>query len=357
MSPAVRTYSLSALSSLTSTTEAQMLDTQNGGSYPPLTLNDSIWDSDPLYVSAFAAEPKGVPSSDGEGPFPEFRPEGDGRWYRNRQQAHRDVSAARQRTPSSQQPAPQQATPQKASDLIAPLIDQFADAVTRELGDRLKAALRANLDASNLETLVARTSAKKNDDSPGGGDNDDDSAAGSTTPLQLPQDHRGWPREQPRRGGAQKVFPPSSDDFPRYEGAEVAAEMDEMRQTVANMVMRLSTLEGRQRALQGKMAKLDSAWGGDASQMSLAIAELQHVVASGGPHHAEFGSLRGQLIALAHSIDKLDKRTSTVERRLVPAVPPVSVDVNASSKQQQRSPADGGPKKPLGHHHHQSHHH
>mmetsp|Transcript_7942 Transcript_7942/g.26069 ORF Transcript_7942/g.26069 Transcript_7942/m.26069 type:complete len:178 (+) Transcript_7942:872-1405(+) len=82
------------------------------------------------------------------------------------------------------------------------------------------------------------------------------------------------------------------------------------------MVMRLSTLEGRQRALQGKMAKLDGAWGGDASQMSLAIAELQHVVANGNPHHAEFGSLRGQLIALAHSIDKLDKRTSSIERRL-----------------------------------------
>lgn len=267
---------------------------------------------------------------------------------------------------------------------MAPLIDQFAEAVTRELGDRLKLALRANLDASSLETLVSRTASLKKGDDNNSGENDDDSAGGSTSPLQLqnPQDPRQQQWTHPRRGSGGKF--PSSDaesfssphtTVTRYhESAEVAAEMDEMRQTVANVVMRLSTLEGRQRALQGKMAKLDSAWGGDASQMSLAIAELQHVVASGGPHHAEFGSLRGQLIALAHSIDKLDKRTATVERRLSSS-PQVDLNVataTATAKQRSASGASaasasssgggGGDKsssasslKPL--HHHQTQHH
>lgn len=143
----------------------------------------------------------------------------------------------------------------------------------------------------------------------------------------------------------------------------MAAEVDDMRQTVANMVMRLSTLEGRQRALQGKMAKLDSAWGGDASQMSLAIAELQHVVAQNANGHSEFGSLRGQLIALAVALDKLDKRTTSIERRIGASTggstdggggPPQGTIVDGLSP-----PSSGGTKASSGSgkHHHQSYHH
>ena len=90
-----------------------------------------------------------------------------------------------------------------------------------------------------------------------------------------------------------------------------------MRTDLASALSRLSTLEGRQRALQGKMAKLDGQWGGDCTQMTNAIAELQrHQTLTGAQtdfvaHHGrDLEALRGQFIALAHTLDKLDKRTA-----------------------------------------------
>ena len=296
ISPAVRTHSLSALSSLTASDS--MPDALHGQ-----TLNDAIWDSEPLYVSSLAAEPKGVPTA--EGPFPEFRPEGDPRWYRSRRQAPEAPKV------SSSQP--------QAGDLVSPLIDNFADAVSRELGRRLRRALTANVEPESLESLLASTSRSlssssslsqqqqqqrpHNNNNERGGDDDDRSSS----------DHMmngtGYQHRRKRT-----VALPRVDN--NSESENLSADIDDVRQTLSNVVMRLSTLEGRQRALQGKMAKLDSAWGGDASQMSLAIAELQHVVANEG----SFGSLRGQLIALAHSIDKLDKRTTSLERnKIVPS--------------------------------------
>lgn len=139
-----------------------------------------------------------------------------------------------------------------------------------------------------------------------------------------------------------------ADDEPRQQGVAASLPRDEtrteeekkednVRPVVANLVSRLSTLEGRQRALQGKMAKLDANWGGDASQMSLAVAELQQRNSLDAT--AELGSLRGQLIALAHSIDKLDKRTAAIERRLNSAAPTVTIDGYSRESPDRHHPA------------------
>lgn len=239
----VRTHSLSALSSMGTGVES---------------LNGTIWDAQfPFNVPAFAAEPKGVQPDADASSFPEYRPE-DTRWTRR---------------------LSEEAQPPQSRDLLSPLISQFADALAREMGDRLRDSLAVNTEPEALERF-ARSARDRLDD-------DADSSS------------------------SRRRSPPPEPKTPEKKD-------DDVRAAVASMASRLSTLEGRQRALQGKMAKLDSQWGGDASQMSLAVADLQHYVSTQRqrPADADIGSLRGQLIALAHSIDKLDKRTAAIERRL-----------------------------------------
>ena len=79
---------------------------------------------------------------------------------------------------------------------------------------------------------------------------------------------------------------------------------------------------GRQRAIPGKMAKLDGQGGGDFSNVTHAVAELQRVVASHQYAVADLGALRGNLIALAHSVDALEKRTAAKNGESPPPAPP-----------------------------------
>lgn len=269
-----RTHSLSALSSL-------------GNDVVGHGHDSSIWDSQPIFASAFSAEPKtGQPEV--EASFPEFRPDDSGWMMR------RSLEQGGRVVPPPHRP--------KSS-----LISDFSDAVAAELCQKLRDTLRDSFDGRALESYVRRARDRV------AGEED-----ASSNQQQSPQD--------------KKID-------------------DDVRNTVASMASRLSTLEGRQRALQGKMAKLDSHWGGDASQMSVAIAELQNQPA------VELGSLRGQVIALAHSIDKLDKRTAAIERRLTQGPPPgppgqqqtTSVTIDSSYD----SPHYYAP--PPHHHHHQHH--
>ena len=71
---------------------------------------------------------------------------------------------------------------------------------------------------------------------------------------------------------------------------------------------KLSTLEGRQRAIQGKMAKLDGQWGGDFSNVTHAVAELarrryRH-------QYVRLGRAAGQLDRAGAPVDALEKRTA-----------------------------------------------
>ena len=68
------------------------------------------------------------------------------------------------------------------------------------------------------------------------------------------------------------------------------------------------------------MAKLDGQWGGDFSNVTHAVAELQRVVASHQYAVADLGALRG-LIALAHSVDALEKRTAAKNGETPPPAP------------------------------------
>ena len=102
--------------------------------------------------------------------------------------------------------------------------------------------------------------------------------------------------------------------------------LNDVRQGLAGALAKLSTLEGRQRAIQGKMAKLDGQWGGDFSNVTHAVAELQRVVASHQYAVADLGALRGNLIALAHSVDALEKRTAAKNGETPPPPAPPAED-------------------------------
>ena len=109
---------------------------------------------------------------------------------------------------------------------------------------------------------------------------------------------------------------PSPPAPPPDEGS-----LNDVRQGLAGALAKLSTLEGRQRAIQGKMAKLDGQWGGDFSNVTHAVAELQRVVSSHQYAVADLGALRGNLIALAHSVDALEKRTAVKNGEAPPPAP------------------------------------
>ena len=69
------------------------------------------------------------------------------------------------------------------------------------------------------------------------------------------------------------------------------------------------------------MAKLDGQWGGDFSNVTHAVAELQRVVASHQYAVADLGALRGNLIALARPVDTPEKRTAAKNGEAPPPAP------------------------------------
>ncbi|KAH8056343.1 cupin-like domain-containing protein [Aureococcus anophagefferens] len=116
-------------------------------------------------------------------------------------------------------------------------------------------------------------------------------------------------------GGAPKPFAPPRQTGEGYDGGD-APNFDAMREDLHGALSRLSTLEGRQRA-QGKIAKLDGQWGGDCTQMTHGLRAPAHrrdqvLPPRPGDGHGDLRA-RGQLIALAHSIDKPDQRTLAIE--------------------------------------------
>jgi hypothetical protein len=86
------------------------------------------------------------------------------------------------------------------------------------------------------------------------------------------------------------------------DGIGAHASYDDIRAALAAALARLATLEGRQRAIQGKLAKLDGQWGGDLSNVAHAFADLQRAVASHQYAVADVGVLRSNLFALAQGL-------------------------------------------------------
>ena len=109
-----------------------------------------------------------------------------------------------------------------------------------------------------------------------------------------------------RNAASSKQLPPTTTPAvpaaPCTDGIGANPSYDDIRAALAAALSRLATLEGRQRAIQGKLAKLDSQWGGDLSNVAHAFADLQRAVASHQYAVADVGVLRSNLFALAQSL-------------------------------------------------------
>ena len=160
------------------------------------------------------------------------------------------------------------AAPQSNSSRLTEPLAALANAVAEEIGDRV----RANLDATVGQDQT-------------------------TAPCVLCAT---------RKAASSKLLPPTTTSAvataPSSDGICANASNDDIRAALAAALARLATLEGRQRAIQGKLAKLDGQWGGDLSNVAHAFADLQHAVASHQYAVADVGVLRSNLFALAQSL-------------------------------------------------------
>lgn len=219
-----------------------------------------------------ASEPKPEMTLADGARFPEFRPD-DGSLFaatspdRRRRPPAASASPGGDRRAVGRPVAPAPAA-RSARSLVGPLVNEFADAVAREIGERVRATLEAEVGAQNLERFLAAD--------------------------------RPCPRFATQK-------PPAAPPAPAPPAPPAEGSLHDVRQGLAGALAKLSTLEGRQRAMQGKMAKLDGQWGGDFSNVTYAVAELQRVVASHQYAVADLGGLRGNLLALAHSVEALEK--------------------------------------------------
>ena len=273
----------------TSATSLGSMDSKGDASTGSEGLYD--WTAPRFGGLSVASEPKPELTLADGARFPEFRPDDGSLFAAASPDARRRRPAGAASSPGAQQRAigrPAAAAPapaaRSARSLVGPLVNEFADAVAREIGERVRATLDAEVGSDRLERFLASD--------------------------------RTCPRCAAREKGAAPAPAPSPPAPPPDEGS-----LNDVRQGLAGALAKLSTLEGRQRAIQGKMAKLDGQWGGDFSNVTHAVAELQRVVASHQYAVADLGALRGNLIALAHSVDALEKRTAAKNGETPPPAP------------------------------------
>ena len=163
-----------------------------------------------------ASEPKPELTLADGARFPEFRPDDGSLFAAASPDARRRRPAGAASSPGAQQraigrpaaPAPAPAA-RSARSLVGPLVNEFADAVAREIGERVRATLDAEVGSDRLERFLASD--------------------------------RTWPRCAAREKAAAPAPAPSPPAPPPDEGS-----LNDVRQGLAGALAKLSTLEGRQ---------------------------------------------------------------------------------------------------------------
>ncbi len=163
-----------------------------------------------------ASEPKPELTLADGARFPEFRPDDGSLFAAASPDARRRRPAGAASSPGAQQraigrpaaPAPAPAA-RSARSLVGPLVNEFADAVAREIGERVRATLDAEVGSDRLERFLASD--------------------------------RTCPRCAAREKVAAPAPAPSPPAPPPDEGS-----LNDVRQGLAGALAKLSTLEGRQ---------------------------------------------------------------------------------------------------------------